>query len=43
MRSSAVTYDPNDFKDDGFTLRQVHYDPHGGIEDSHRDVVKIKS
>jgi chitin synthase len=27
MRYSAVTCDPNDFKDNGFTLRQVHYDP----------------
>lgn len=27
MRYSAATCDPNDFKDDGFTLRQVHYDP----------------
>ncbi|EGN97877.1 glycosyltransferase family 2 protein [Serpula lacrymans var. lacrymans S7.3] len=27
MRYSAATSDPNDFKDDGFTLRQVHYDP----------------
>lgn len=27
MRYSAVTCDPNDFKDSGFTLRQVHYDP----------------
>jgi chitin synthase len=27
MRYSAVTGDPNDFKDNGFTLRQLHYDP----------------
>ncbi|KAG6830638.1 Chitin synthase 4 [Tephrocybe sp. NHM501043] len=27
MRYSAATCDPNDFKDAGFTLRQVHYDP----------------
>jgi chitin synthase len=27
MRYSAATCDPNDFKDSGFTLRQVHYDP----------------
>jgi len=27
MRYSAATCDPNDFKDTGFTLRQVHYDP----------------
>jgi len=27
MRYSAATCDPDDFKDDGFTLRQVHYDP----------------
>jgi chitin synthase len=27
MRYSAVTSDPNDFKEAGFTLRQVHYDP----------------
>ncbi|THH31616.1 hypothetical protein EUX98_g2593 [Antrodiella citrinella] len=27
MRYSAATCDPNDFKDEGFTLRQVHYDP----------------
>jgi hypothetical protein len=27
MRYSAATGDPNDFKDNGFTLRQVHYDP----------------
>jgi chitin synthase len=27
MRYSAATCGPNDFKDDGFTLRQVHYDP----------------
>ena len=27
MRYSAATGDPNDFKDGGFTLRQVHYDP----------------
>ncbi|KAH9961842.1 glycosyltransferase family 2 protein [Russula compacta] len=27
MRYSAATCDPNDFKDDGFTLRQVLYDP----------------
>ncbi|KAH8822583.1 glycosyltransferase family 2 protein [Flagelloscypha sp. PMI_526] len=27
MRYSAATSDPNDFKDSGFTLRQVHYDP----------------
>ncbi|KAH9919163.1 glycosyltransferase family 2 protein [Epithele typhae] len=27
MRYSAATSDPNDFKDEGFTLRQVHYDP----------------
>ncbi|KAH6907524.1 chitin synthase [Coprinopsis sp. MPI-PUGE-AT-0042] len=27
MRYSAATSDPNAFKDDGFTLRQVHYDP----------------
>lgn len=27
MRYSAATCDPNNFKDDGFTLRQVHYDP----------------
>ncbi|KAH9031109.1 chitin synthase N-terminal-domain-containing protein [Lactarius pseudohatsudake] len=26
MRYSAATGDPNDFKDNGFTLRQVHYD-----------------
>lgn len=26
-RYSAATCDPNDFKDSGFTLRQVHYDP----------------
>ena len=27
MRYSAVTGDPNNFKDNDFTLRQVHYDP----------------
>ncbi|KAF8148234.1 glycosyltransferase family 2 protein [Crassisporium funariophilum] len=27
MRYSAATCDPNAFKDSGFTLRQVHYDP----------------
>jgi chitin synthase len=27
MRYSAATCDPNDFKESGFTLRQVHYDP----------------
>ncbi|KAH9011457.1 chitin synthase-domain-containing protein [Lactarius hengduanensis] len=27
MRYSAATGDPNDFKDNGFTLRQAHYDP----------------
>jgi len=27
MRYSAATSDPNNFMDDGFTLRQVHYDP----------------
>ncbi|KAI0051502.1 glycosyltransferase family 2 protein [Auriscalpium vulgare] len=27
MRYSAATGDPNEFKDNGFTLRQVHYDP----------------
>ena len=27
MRYTAVTCDPNDFKDSGFTLRQVLYDP----------------
>ncbi|KAF8551876.1 glycosyltransferase family 2 protein [Imleria badia] len=27
MRYSAATCDANDFKDTGFTLRQVHYDP----------------
>ncbi|KAJ7599620.1 glycosyltransferase family 2 protein [Mycena floridula] len=27
MRYSAATCDPNDFKEEGFTLRQVHYDP----------------
>ncbi|KAG6896012.1 hypothetical protein C0992_010912 [Termitomyces sp. T32_za158] len=27
MRYSAATCDPNDFKDSGFTLRQVHDDP----------------
>ncbi|RXW18195.1 hypothetical protein EST38_g7654 [Candolleomyces aberdarensis] len=27
MRYSAATCDPNDFKDSGFTLRQVTYDP----------------
>lgn len=27
MRYSAATCDPNDFKDSGFTLRQVHYEP----------------
>lgn len=27
MRYSAATCDPNSFKDAGFTLRQVHYDP----------------
>jgi chitin synthase len=27
IRCSAATGDPNDFKDNGFTLRQVHYDP----------------
>ncbi|KIK24230.1 glycosyltransferase family 2 protein [Pisolithus microcarpus 441] len=27
VRYSAATCDPNDFKDSGFTLRQVHYDP----------------
>lgn len=27
MRYSAATSDPNDFAKDGFTLRQVHYDP----------------
>jgi chitin synthase len=27
MRYSAATGDPNDFKDNGFNLRQVHYDP----------------
>ena len=27
MRYSAATCDPNDFKDNGFTLRQVQYDP----------------
>ncbi|KAH9012179.1 chitin synthase N-terminal-domain-containing protein [Lactarius pseudohatsudake] len=26
-RYSAATGDPNDFKDNGFALRQVHYDP----------------
>ena len=26
-RYSAATCDPNDFKDSGFTLRQMHYDP----------------
>ncbi|PPQ90861.1 hypothetical protein CVT25_007331 [Psilocybe cyanescens] len=27
MRYSAVTYDPNAFKDSGFALQQAHYDP----------------
>ena len=27
MRYSAATSDPNTFKDDGFTLRQLYYDP----------------
>ena len=27
IRCSAATGDPNNFKDNGFTLRQVHYDP----------------
>lgn len=27
MRYSAVTCDPNSFKDEGFTLRQLYYDP----------------
>ncbi|KAG6875750.1 hypothetical protein C0993_007604, partial [Termitomyces sp. T159_Od127] len=27
MRYSAATCDPNNFKDAGFTLQQVHYDP----------------
>ena len=27
MRYSAATCDPNDFKDAGFTLRQIHYAP----------------
>ena len=27
MRYSAATCDPNDFKENGFTLRQLHYDP----------------
>ncbi|KAH8082444.1 glycosyltransferase family 2 protein [Cristinia sonorae] len=27
MRYSAATCDPNNFKDEGFTLRQIHYDP----------------
>ncbi|KAF8133385.1 glycosyltransferase family 2 protein [Boletus edulis] len=27
MRYSAATCDPNEFKDTGFTLRQLHYDP----------------
>ncbi|KIP07919.1 glycosyltransferase family 2 protein [Phlebiopsis gigantea 11061_1 CR5-6] len=27
MRYSAATCDPNDFKESGFTLRQLHYDP----------------
>jgi len=27
MRYSATTRDPNDFKNNDFTLRQVHYDP----------------
>ncbi|KAI0250489.1 glycosyltransferase family 2 protein [Lactifluus subvellereus] len=27
MRYSAATGDPNDFKQNGFTLRQVHYEP----------------
>ena len=27
MRYSAATCDPNDFKEAGFTLRQMHYDP----------------
>jgi chitin synthase len=27
MRYSAATGDPNDFKDNGFTLPQVHHDP----------------
>lgn len=27
MRYSAATCDPNDFKDSGFTLRQVRFDP----------------
>ncbi|KAF8551879.1 glycosyltransferase family 2 protein [Imleria badia] len=27
MRYSAATCDPNDFRDAGFTLRQIHYDP----------------
>jgi chitin synthase len=27
MRYSAATCDPNEFKDSGFTLRQIHYDP----------------
>jgi chitin synthase len=27
MRYSAATGDPNDFQNNGFTLRQVHYDP----------------
>ena len=27
MRYSAATGDPNNFKNNGFTLRQVHCDP----------------
>ena len=27
MRYSAATCDPNNFKESGFTLRQLHYDP----------------
>lgn len=27
VRYSAATCDPNDFRAEGFTLRQVHYDP----------------
>jgi chitin synthase len=27
MRYSAATCDPNNFSDEGYTLRQIHYDP----------------
>jgi chitin synthase len=32
MHYSAATDDPNDFKDNGFTLRQVYHDPPCRIE-----------